>query len=58
MLVADVEDMLKGYGTLQKLAGTPRRVIPGHDPLVMKRYPALNAATAGIVVRLDTERKD
>lgn len=58
VLVADVEDMLKGYGTLQRLAGTPRRVIPGHDPLVMKRYPALNAATEGLVVRLDIERRD
>lgn len=58
VLVADVEDMLKGYGTLQRLAGSPRRVIPGHDPLVMKRYPALNAATAGIVARLDVERRD
>lgn len=58
VLVADVEDMLKGYGTLQRLAGTARRVIPGHDPLVMKRYPALNAATSGVVVQLDVERTD
>lgn len=58
VLVADVEDMLRGYGTLQRLAGTPRRVVPGHDPLVMKRYPALNAATRGIVAKLDSERRD
>jgi glyoxylase-like metal-dependent hydrolase (beta-lactamase superfamily II) len=58
-LVADMEDMLKGYGTLVKLAGgEKRRVVPGHDPLVLKRYPSLNTATAGIVARLDVQRTD
>jgi len=27
--------------------------VPGHDPLVMARYPALRADLAGIAVRLD-----
>lgn len=58
VIVADMEDMLRGYGTLKRLAGDPRRVVPGHDPLVMRRYPALNAATTGIVVRLDAARLD
>jgi glyoxylase-like metal-dependent hydrolase (beta-lactamase superfamily II) len=57
-LVVDMEDMLKGYGQLTKLAGTQRRVIPGHDPLVLLRYPALNAAAQGIVHRLDVPRLD
>ena len=57
-LVADMEDMMRGYGTLQTLAGTPRRVVPGHDPLVLKRYPALSSATTGIVHRLDVPRLD
>jgi glyoxylase-like metal-dependent hydrolase (beta-lactamase superfamily II) len=57
-IVADMEDMLQGYATLKTLAGTPRRVVPGHDPLVLHRYPGLNAATQGIVHRLDVERKD
>jgi glyoxylase-like metal-dependent hydrolase (beta-lactamase superfamily II) len=55
-LVADMEDMLKGYGTLVKLAGTALRVVPGHDPLVLQRYPALTSATQGIVHRLDVPR--
>ena len=56
VLVADVEDMLKGYRTLTRLAGDAKRVIPGHDPLVLKRYPPLTAATAGIVHKLDVAR--
>ena len=35
-----------------------RRVVPGHDPLVLKRYPALESRTQGIVHRLDVERLD
>jgi glyoxylase-like metal-dependent hydrolase (beta-lactamase superfamily II) len=57
-IVADMEDMLAGYATLKRLAGTARRVVPGHDPLVLERYPALNAATVGIVARLDILRTD
>jgi glyoxylase-like metal-dependent hydrolase (beta-lactamase superfamily II) len=56
-IVVDMEDVLKGYASLKRLAGTARRVIPGHDPLVLARYPALNAATQGQVHRLDVERK-
>jgi glyoxylase-like metal-dependent hydrolase (beta-lactamase superfamily II) len=57
-LVADMEDMLNGYGTLVKLAGSARRVVPGHDPLVFKRYPPLTATSQGIVHRLDIARTD
>ncbi len=28
-------------------------IIPGHDPLVMQRYPAPSAQLEGIAVRLD-----
>jgi glyoxylase-like metal-dependent hydrolase (beta-lactamase superfamily II) len=57
-IVADMEDVLRGYATLKRLAGTARRVVPGHDPLVLRRYPALTAATHGIVHRLDVARVD
>ena len=56
VIVVDMEDMLKGYATIQRLAGDPKRVIPGHDPLVLKRYPPLTAASAGVVHRLDVSR--
>jgi hypothetical protein len=28
-------------------------VVPGHDPLVLSRYPGANAGVVGWVVRLD-----
>jgi glyoxylase-like metal-dependent hydrolase (beta-lactamase superfamily II) len=56
VIVADMEDMLRGYETLVRLAGDANRVVPGHDPLVLARYPALSAATAGVVHRLDVVR--
>lgn len=59
VIVADMEDMLRGYGTLKRLAdGDAKRVIPGHDPLVLKRYPPLTAASAGVVHRLDVARAE
>lgn len=52
-IVQNVSDMLDGHDTLYRLADSPDHVIPGHDPLVMQRYPALSPELAGIVVRLD-----
>jgi glyoxylase-like metal-dependent hydrolase (beta-lactamase superfamily II) len=47
-------DMLEGYNTLERLAGGAReRVIPGHDPLVLERYPEAAARTGGWAVRVD-----
>jgi glyoxylase-like metal-dependent hydrolase (beta-lactamase superfamily II) len=57
-ITIDIADVLDGYTRLKALAGSPRRVVPGHDPLVLKRYPALNSQTQGIVHRLDVARLD
>ena len=46
-------DMLEGYNTLERLAGARERVIPGHDPLVLERYPPASASTNGWAVRVD-----
>ena len=46
-------DVIKGYETLRRLADSNKHIIPGHDPLVMKRYPAPARELEGIVVRLD-----
>src|SRR5580700_1029391 len=51
----DIGDVLEGYGTLKKLATSPRHIIPGHDPLVLKRYPAAKPGLEGFVARLDVE---
>ena len=46
-------DTLDGYAMLHQLADSPKHIVPGHDPLVMQRYPAASAELKDIVVRLD-----
>ncbi|CAN5190758.1 N-acyl homoserine lactonase family protein [soil metagenome] len=50
-----VGDAIQGYATLERLADSRRHIVPGHDPLVMDRYPAASPALEGIAVRLDLE---
>jgi glyoxylase-like metal-dependent hydrolase (beta-lactamase superfamily II) len=52
-IVFDVADMVEGYARMRSLAESPAHIIPGHDPLVMQRYPAPSKALEGIAVRLD-----
>ena len=52
-IVYNVGDMVEGWRKAQALASSPAHVIPGHDPLVMERYPAPQAPLQGTVVRLD-----
>jgi len=57
-ITVDIADVLNGYTRLKSLAASPRHVVPGHDPLVLHRYPALNRQTHGIAHRLDVPRLD
>ena len=52
--VYNVGDTLEGYRKLYRLAASPQHIVPGHDPLVMQRYPAVPKLD-GIAVRLDAE---
>lgn len=52
-IVYSVPDMVNGYRKLRALADSPAHLIPGHDPLVMQRYPAPSPQLEGIVARLD-----
>lgn len=54
-LVYNVGDVVEGYETLKRLAGGVRNVVPGHDPLVLKRYPAATPGLEGWIARLDAE---
>lgn len=54
-VVYSIAEMLEGYDTLYRLAESPGHIVPGHDPLVMKLYPAASNALQGIAVRLDSE---
>src|SRR5690606_20495309 len=48
-------EVVEGYQHLRRLAASDAHVIPGHDPAVLKRYPAAKAGLEGWVVRLDRE---
>jgi hypothetical protein len=52
-IVFSVADMVEGYARLRELADSPAHIIPGHDPLVLQRYPAPASGLHGIVARLD-----
>jgi glyoxylase-like metal-dependent hydrolase (beta-lactamase superfamily II) len=52
-IVWSVADMVDGYRRLRSLAESPAHIIPGHDPLVLERYPAASKELEGIAVRLD-----
>jgi glyoxylase-like metal-dependent hydrolase (beta-lactamase superfamily II) len=52
-IVWSVADMMDGYERMRALAASPEHIIPGHDPLVMQRYPAPHRSLEGVVARLD-----
>ncbi|MBM3406392.1 MAG: N-acyl homoserine lactonase family protein [Betaproteobacteria bacterium] len=54
-LIYNQADMHEAYRRVYSLASSPAHVIPGHDPLVMKRYPAPSEALRGVAVRLDAD---
>jgi glyoxylase-like metal-dependent hydrolase (beta-lactamase superfamily II) len=45
-------EVLEGYNKLRRLAESPAHIIPGHDPLVLERYPSVKGLE-GIAARLD-----
>ena len=57
----DAEDWAEREGawtsnaTLYRLASSKAHVIPGHDPLVIERYPAASAQTEGWIARVDLD---
>lgn len=57
-VVYNVGDVLEGYDKIRRLAESPKHIIPGHDPIVMRRYPAAGPDLDGIAVRLDAEPFD
>lgn len=52
-IVYSVADMVEGYDRLRQLAQSPAHIIPGHDPEVLRRYPAPREDLKGIAARLD-----
>ena len=52
-IVYNVGDMLEAYTRVFALADAPERVVPGHDPDVLRRFPAATPRHEGWIVRLD-----
>lgn len=52
-LVYNVGDMVAGFSRLRDMAPTEDHIVPGHDALVMQKYPAPSPELQGIAVRLD-----
>lgn len=50
-VLVDVAAVLRGFETLERLADGPDHIIPGHDPLILKRFPPLGANKE--IVRVD-----
>lgn len=48
-----IDTMLEGFDMLRACAPSEDHIIPGHDPLVMRRYPPVSPELAGIAARLD-----
>ena len=56
--VHNVEHMLEGFDTVRMLADSDDHIVPGHDPLVMHRYPAANEDLHGRVAALHRTPKE
>lgn len=53
--VYNVGAVIDGFRTLERLAASPRHIVPGHDPLVMARYPPASPDMKDVAVRLDVD---
>ena len=53
-IVFNMGDMAAGWNAARRLAGDAARVVPGHDPAVRARYPAV-PGTGGEIVMLHAE---
>jgi glyoxylase-like metal-dependent hydrolase (beta-lactamase superfamily II) len=54
-ILESAADVLEGYRRLKELAARPELIVPGHDPLVMRRYPRSDARLGELAVRLDVD---
>jgi glyoxylase-like metal-dependent hydrolase (beta-lactamase superfamily II) len=51
----DLGAVLDSFRKVERLAESRRHIVPGHDPLVMRRYSSPSAALQDVVVRLDLD---
>jgi glyoxylase-like metal-dependent hydrolase (beta-lactamase superfamily II) len=52
-VIADLAEVYEGYDTLRELSGAPgSHMVPGHDPAVMQRYPAVEGPARDFAVQI------
>jgi glyoxylase-like metal-dependent hydrolase (beta-lactamase superfamily II) len=51
-LVHTLPEMYDAFDTVRALADSPAHIVPGHDPLVMARYPTAGPGLDDIAVRI------
>jgi len=47
-IVFHVGEMVAGWDKVLELADSPQHVVPGHDPDVLRRYPAVEGLPPGL----------
>ncbi|WP_210766285.1 N-acyl homoserine lactonase family protein [Salinicola sp. MIT1003] len=52
-VVHDVPSYFAGIDAVRAAADSVEHIVPGHDPAVMRAYPAVSSMTQGIAIRLD-----
>ena len=52
-VLVDLRDYVAGWQRVAQWADSADHLIPGHDPLVFKRYPAVSPELQEVAVRLD-----
>jgi glyoxylase-like metal-dependent hydrolase (beta-lactamase superfamily II) len=52
-ILFDVGAVLDGFRRMRELTGSDELIVPGHDPLVLERFPAVSHDLTGVAVRLD-----
>jgi glyoxylase-like metal-dependent hydrolase (beta-lactamase superfamily II) len=51
-IVSDLPQMYGAFDLVRSLADSPNHVVPGHDPLVMRRFPLAKEGLEGVAVRI------
>jgi glyoxylase-like metal-dependent hydrolase (beta-lactamase superfamily II) len=51
-IVTDLARMYGAFDLVRSLADSPAHIVPGHDPLVMERFPAAREGLEGVAVRI------
>ena len=54
-IFANYPEVFSGWELCRALADSPDHIVPGHDPLVLRKYPPLSASLDGDAVRLDVD---